>query len=248
MSIGLISFAAVAQFAPALLGGLYWKGGTRARRAGRAAAPASRSGSTRCCCRRSRKSGWLPTASCRTGRSASRCCGRYALFGLDGLDQITHALFWSLLANVGAYVAVSLSAQQPVRTSAPGDAVRRRVRGMPARARRALWRGTASVPDLRTLLGALSRARAGRRGLRRLRRSRRGWRRPSGAAGRRASWCTSPRRQLAGAIGARLGAGHGGLGGQGGAARPRRGACAILDEASQVHGLQPRARAEVAGS
>ena len=29
VSIGLISFAAVAQFAPALLGGLYWKGGTR---------------------------------------------------------------------------------------------------------------------------------------------------------------------------------------------------------------------------
>ena len=29
-SIGLISFAAVAQFAPAMLGGMYWKGGTRA--------------------------------------------------------------------------------------------------------------------------------------------------------------------------------------------------------------------------
>ncbi len=29
VSIGLISFAAVAQFAPAVIGGLYWKGGTR---------------------------------------------------------------------------------------------------------------------------------------------------------------------------------------------------------------------------
>jgi len=29
VSIGLISFAAVAQFGPALLGGMYWKGGTR---------------------------------------------------------------------------------------------------------------------------------------------------------------------------------------------------------------------------
>ena len=29
VSIGLISFAAVAQFAPAALGGIYWKGGTR---------------------------------------------------------------------------------------------------------------------------------------------------------------------------------------------------------------------------
>jgi Na+/proline symporter len=33
VSIGLISFAAVAQFAPASLGGLYWKGGTRNGRA-----------------------------------------------------------------------------------------------------------------------------------------------------------------------------------------------------------------------
>ena len=30
VAIGLISFAAVAQFAPAVIGGIYWKGGTRA--------------------------------------------------------------------------------------------------------------------------------------------------------------------------------------------------------------------------
>ena len=30
VSIGLISFAAMAQFAPVVLGGMYWKGGTRA--------------------------------------------------------------------------------------------------------------------------------------------------------------------------------------------------------------------------
>ena len=37
VSIGLISFAAVAQFAPALLAGMYWRGGTQSGRAGRAA-------------------------------------------------------------------------------------------------------------------------------------------------------------------------------------------------------------------
>ena len=46
VSIGLISFAAVAQFAPALLGGMYWRGGTRiGALAGSSAA--SPSGSTR---------------------------------------------------------------------------------------------------------------------------------------------------------------------------------------------------------
>ena len=29
VAIGLISFAAVAQFAPAMIGGMYWRGGTR---------------------------------------------------------------------------------------------------------------------------------------------------------------------------------------------------------------------------
>ena len=29
VSIGLISFSAVAQFAPAMIGGMYWRGGTR---------------------------------------------------------------------------------------------------------------------------------------------------------------------------------------------------------------------------
>ena len=46
VSIGLISFAAVAQFAPAMLGGMYWKGGTRAAR-WPACCPASRCGPTR---------------------------------------------------------------------------------------------------------------------------------------------------------------------------------------------------------
>ena len=46
VSIGLISFAAVAQFAPAVLGGMYWKGGTRAAR-WPGWRPASCSGSTR---------------------------------------------------------------------------------------------------------------------------------------------------------------------------------------------------------
>ena len=31
------------------------------------------------------------------------------LFGLGGWDNISHALFWSLLANIGAYVLVSLA-------------------------------------------------------------------------------------------------------------------------------------------
>ena len=108
VSIGLISFAAVAQFAPVVLGGMFWKGATRRgalagllgrlRRVVLHAAAAGVRALGLAAARLAR----------RTGRSASSCCKPLALFGLDGLDQITHAMIWSMIANVGAYVAVSL--------------------------------------------------------------------------------------------------------------------------------------------
>jgi Na+/proline symporter len=53
VAIGLISFSAVAQFAPAMIGGMYWRGGTRdGALAG--LRPVFWSGPTRCCCRRFR--------------------------------------------------------------------------------------------------------------------------------------------------------------------------------------------------
>ncbi len=107
VSIGLISFAAVAQFAPALIGGLYWKGGTRqGALAGLAAGfalwiwtlllPSIA------------KSGWLPIGFVRDGPWQIALLKPEQLFGLAGLDGLTHALLWSLAANAGLYVAVSL--------------------------------------------------------------------------------------------------------------------------------------------
>ncbi|MBD3892974.1 sensor histidine kinase [Hydrogenophaga sp.] len=107
VSIGLISFAAVAQFAPAMLGGMYWKGGTRnGALAGLLLGfglwvytlmlPSLV------------KSGWLATDLLLHGPFGLAWLKPEALFGLTGLDHLSHALFWSLLANVGAYVGVSL--------------------------------------------------------------------------------------------------------------------------------------------
>jgi signal transduction histidine kinase len=72
------------------------------------------------------------------------------LFGLAGLDQISHAMIWSMIANVGAYCAVSLSAspsaEEHRQASLFVDVFRHEAGG--AR----FWRGTASVPDLYSLL------------------------------------------------------------------------------------------------
>jgi Na+/proline symporter/signal transduction histidine kinase len=108
VSIGLISFAAVAQFAPAMLGGIFWKNGTRnGALAGLSAGfllwaytlllPSFA------------QSGWLPASFLEHGAFGIDWLKPRQLFGLQGLDQISHALFWSMLANVGGYVGVSLT-------------------------------------------------------------------------------------------------------------------------------------------
>jgi Na+/proline symporter len=105
VSIGLISFAAVAQFAPALLGGMYWKGGTRAGAlaglgfgfalwAWTLLLPSIA------------KSGWLERGFLDHGPFGIALLKPEQLLGLTGLDSLTHALLWSLLANLAAYVAV----------------------------------------------------------------------------------------------------------------------------------------------
>ena len=151
VSIGLISFAAVAQFAPAILGGIFWKGGTRAGAlwgllAGFAVwlytlfLPALA------------RSGWLPLGLLEQGPFGIELLKPLQLFGLAGLDQISHAMIWSMIANVGAYVLVSLSASPSAdehrQASLFVDVFKHTGEAGGAR----FWRGTASVSDLYSLL------------------------------------------------------------------------------------------------
>jgi signal transduction histidine kinase len=152
VAIGLISVAAVAQVAPATLGGLYWKGATRLGAiAGLSAGfavwlytlllPSFA------------KSGWLPTSFVSDGPFGLALLKPYALFGLAGLSDITHAMLWSTLANVGAFVGVSLVTTQTATEQAQAarfvDVYRHAMGGLGVHA----WKGTATVPDLVLLLG-----------------------------------------------------------------------------------------------
>ncbi len=113
-SIGLISFAGVAQLVPALVGGLYWRhanaGGALAGLAVGAALWAytlflpSFDGE------------FLVTAEVmREGLFGLAALRPQALFGFEGLDPLVHAMFWSLGGNTLAFVAVSLAReQQPI--------------------------------------------------------------------------------------------------------------------------------------
>jgi len=151
VSIGLISFAAVAQFAPVALGGIFWKGGTRrGALAGLGAGfavwfytlllPAIA------------RSGWLPIGLLEHGPYGIELLKPLALFGVSGLDQITHAMIWSMSVNVGAYVGVSLmyapGAEEHRQASLFVDVFKRPAEPGDAR----FWRGTASAPELYSLL------------------------------------------------------------------------------------------------
>ena len=76
-----MSFAAIAQFAPAFFGGLIWRGANAPRRGARHGRPASPSGPTRCCCPRLPRP--TPASSCN-GPFGIEALRPQALFGTDG--------------------------------------------------------------------------------------------------------------------------------------------------------------------
>lgn len=111
VSIGLVSFTAVSQFAPSVFGGMFWKGAT--------------------------KSGaiwglavgfviWaitlpIPTLAeqnvlnpyfIENGYFGISWLKPYNLFGLEGFDHISNAAFWSLILNTATYIGVSLNTTQ----------------------------------------------------------------------------------------------------------------------------------------
>ncbi|NDP62748.1 sensor histidine kinase [Polaromonas sp.] len=146
VSIGLISFAAVAQFAPAVLGGLYWKGGTRLGALTGLLAGFLMWAYT-LMLPSIAKSGWLGTDFLTLGPWGITLLRPEQLLGLQGLDGLTHALFWSLLVNVGAYVGLSLwrapSGQEASQALLFVDVFQRTAASSPV-----FWRGQAKVPDL----------------------------------------------------------------------------------------------------
>src|SRR5690606_7240736 len=170
VSIGLVSFAAVAQFFPAIILGLYWRRATRiGALVGLAAGfavwfytlflPSIAN------------AGLLPTAFMFEGPWGIELLKPYSLFGLTGLAPAVHSLFWSMLANFGALVGLSLVARQTPVERAQAALFVDVFRGAEAAQ---LWRRTATLPDLRTLVGrflghrqaeAAFRARVRRRGL-----------------------------------------------------------------------------------
>lgn len=151
VSLGLVSFVAVAQFAPALLGGIFWKGGTRTGAmcgllAGFAVwfytlflpslVPA----------------GIISQNFVTQGPFGIELLKPFELFGSQGFNHISHAVFWSLLVNISAYIGVSVFSRPHAieHTQAALFVDVFRYSGEAGDSH--FWRGTANLPDLKSLL------------------------------------------------------------------------------------------------
>jgi Na+/proline symporter/nitrogen-specific signal transduction histidine kinase len=106
-AIGLISFAAVAQILPGLIGALYWRGATRAGALAGLAVGFALWAYTLFL--PSFEGGFLISAAAiEDGPLGIAALRPYALLGLNGLDPLVHCLFWSMTVNVATFVLVSL--------------------------------------------------------------------------------------------------------------------------------------------
>ena len=150
VSIGLISFTGVAQFAPAIIGGIYWKGATQ-----KGALASIIVGFAI----------WFYTliipsiahahiisdSILNNGPFEIFWLKPQALFGLEGFDSITHALFWSMFFNLSAYILFSIySKPNPQEVYQAEVFVDIDIYQNPEKSN--IWRGTAYMPDLYSLL------------------------------------------------------------------------------------------------
>ncbi len=151
VSIGLMSFALVAQFAPAMLGGIFWKGGTRAGAicgllAGFAVWVYTLFFPSLV------QAGIISQNFVTQGPLGIELLKPFELFGLQGFNRISHAVFWSMLVNISTYISVSIfSRPQTIEhTQAALFVDVFKYSGEAGESH--FWRGTAHLPDLKSLL------------------------------------------------------------------------------------------------
>ena len=151
VSIGLISFVAVTQFAPSILGGIFWKRGTKAGALSGLIAGFLVWGYT-LVIPSLVQAGFLPAAIVTEGPLGIALLKPFQLFGLTDLDHIAHAVFWSLLANTTMFVGVSVFGEPSAIEHTQGTLFVDVFKYSVDTEGSSLWRGTAQMGDLRSLL------------------------------------------------------------------------------------------------
>lgn len=106
VQIGLVSFVATLQFAPLILGGLYWTGGSKRGAIAGLIAGASIWVVTMVI-PMFVSSGWLSSDIMQDGLFGISLLRPHSLFGTGGLHPLSHAVLWSLLVTTSFYILFS---------------------------------------------------------------------------------------------------------------------------------------------
>jgi len=108
VALGLISFAAILQLAPAGILGLFWQGGNSL-----GAALGLLSGlavwAFTLVIPAMVREGWVDSRLLDQGLFGAHWLRPEALFGVEGLPPLAHSVFWSLAFNLGLYILGSLA-------------------------------------------------------------------------------------------------------------------------------------------
>ena len=151
VSIGMVSFTAVAQFTPAIIGGIFWKGGNR-----KGALIGLIAGSSIWFYTLVLPSlvgtGFFPQSIMDTGLFGLEILKPFSLFGLKGMDNISHGLFWSLLLNLGFYLYFSITSKASSIEHNQAVIFVDIFEYSGQIVNSSIWRGTAYIPDIQLLL------------------------------------------------------------------------------------------------
>ncbi len=153
VSIGLVSFAAIAQFAPSAIGGLFWKQATRTGALLGLGIGFLTWGYTSIVPLLARAGMWSGDIL-QHGPFGWHWLHPQALFGLSGMENVAHSVFWSLLLNVLAYVLGSFFSRQTAKEVNQAEVFVDIFRYGNIYESSLAWKGTAYVAALRTLLAS----------------------------------------------------------------------------------------------
>lgn len=150
VSVGLISFTAAAQLAPAVIGGMYWK---RATKQGAVCGLLCGFTLWAYCLPLPgmAQAGLIPDGFVREGLFGISWLRPYELFGFSGIDTISHGAFWSLLVNAWTYAIVSINTRSSTLNLTQADLfvdIHKYIDGQ----ERDVVRRQAKISDLRTIL------------------------------------------------------------------------------------------------
>lgn len=151
VSIGLVSFVIIAQLAPSFFGALFWKRGSK-----KGAITGIILGFTVCFYTLLIPYALGTTQSASTfvqeGPWGIALLKPFQLFGLNYLDPIPQAVFWSLLVNLISYMAVSVSFSGNYRERNYAEMFVDIDRYITNHENAYVWKGTANISDIEKIL------------------------------------------------------------------------------------------------